>query len=258
VSVLIGILYLGAGLKKLSVQGLSWASDETLLYSMYNQGWEKDFDPPLWLGELPGFAAAAAVAVLAFELFFIVAILFEPSRKVARWVGLLFHWGTFYALGIGFWWLQPFYVVFFDWSRFERRHEARPVSASHSLPRRVMALMVAVITGVSVSGSERSWPIASYPGFEQVATPAMIDFQYTTTDGTTEFLSKSEFAERVRKRRVNWLAVEAYNAGELDALVNEIEGSIGAEVAELAAVRIRTIPEEHGVTSRTVIWRASS
>lgn len=254
VSILIGVIYLGAGLKKLSVQGFEWASENALVYAMYNQAWEKNFDPRLWITEIPGLASAASVAVLAFELLFVVAILFTPSRKVARWIGLLFHWGTFYALGIGFWWLQGFYVVFFDWSRFERRPIVLPRKPAPEPARVAMAVVFAVITGVSISGSERSWPVASYPGFEQEAVPRMIDFEFTTTDGRSEFLSKSEFAERVRKRRVNWLATEAFNAGVLDALVGEIESSIGSEIAELAAVEINTLPDQVRVAARMVVW----
>lgn len=179
---IIGLIYFGAGLQKLTSAGFAWAWSDNLTNTMLNQAWEKNQAINGWLVEWPLTGRILAMGALLFELLFLPLILYP---KIRRWVwpaGLLFHWGTWLILGISFLTLQAMYVVFFP---LDRPGWTDPPTG---VQRRLLVGLVAVVTVFAVSGVDLAWPFAAYPGFEGIQDHHITDYE-VVVDGQTTLLS---------------------------------------------------------------------
>lgn len=182
VIVLIGLIYFGAGLQKILSSGLEWGWSDNLTNTALNQAWEKSRSAPTWLIDYPLVGRTLGTAALFFELLFLPLLLFPKTRRWVWPAGLLFHWGTWLILGIGFLSLQAMYVVFLP---LDGTGDSAPPTATQ---RRVLTGLVAVVTVFTLSGVDRAWPVAAYPGFEGIQDHYTTDYE-VIVDGEVAFLT---------------------------------------------------------------------
>lgn len=245
--VAIGLIYFFAGVSKLRLAGLEWVFSDNLRNIMYRTWWEKGMDPiPLVDGALVS-RLGAGLTVL-FELTFLPLVAFVRTRRYVRYVGLMFHLGTWLVLGISFLSLMIMYVVFFDWPEQVQRvpHiSARPRSELHS--RFGWAVVVALLFAIAAFGAigvERSWPIAAYPTFaaEHIASTEILELAVSGDDGINLNLRDSQLAAAYGPSHASNMmfhslfAAHNGNSGPLLAFVELFEALEGPPFG-----RIRTI-----------------
>lgn len=115
---MIGLIYLFPGIHKYASAGLRWASGTSLRHRVY---WTS-FQDGGWpiangLDRHPLLLTLGGLMTLAFELSFLILILFRRTRPVAAVAGIVFHNMTRRLLHIGFTSLQLAYVSFVPWQR---------------------------------------------------------------------------------------------------------------------------------------------
>ena len=182
---LIGVIYFFPGFWKVAFSGLDWALSDNLRFKMYAswlnyQGWS----PLFRLDQYPLLYRLGALATIAFELFFIFAVLLPGWRRLAVAGGLLFHLATRAFMGIFFWSLVACYVAFVDWHRIgarlaERFSGARQpadvikTAISRSLTSATLAVggVLLVVNGLCGFLVVDSWPFGVYPTFATMARP---------------------------------------------------------------------------------------
>lgn len=106
----IALLFFQAGIAKLLYGGLGWfSSGDTLYVETILDG--TDFGR--WFTQFAWFFPLMGMAVAIFELVLPFAFLFRALHPFYGAVLLLFHLGTFVAMGISFWFLWPLYFPLF-------------------------------------------------------------------------------------------------------------------------------------------------
>lgn len=119
---LMGLIYFFPGFWKFVVSGPAWALSDNVRDMLYAKwldfgGWQA----PFAIDSYPMLYRAAGLGTLAFELLFIVLILFPRTRPVAAVTGFFFHTTTFLFMRINFLTLQMLYVSFINWDGLARR-----------------------------------------------------------------------------------------------------------------------------------------
>jgi hypothetical protein len=183
---LIACIYLFPGVAKLRVSGLQWAFSDNLINQMRLKWFMEGGRVPwpridLW----PELVHSAGIAVLAFELGFVLLIWSRWGRRVAVAGGLIFHWAMAHFLYVHFVGLWGCYVVF--WDGPPARDQRQPPSRARTWWPLLTTIVLAVPTIVQgLRGQTQSWPFACYPDFAHRPashiTDLAIDVQLT--DGT--------------------------------------------------------------------------
>ena len=184
--VLIGCMYLFPGIWKIIIGGWAWPA-ETIRFQLYAKWMSLDWLPSLRIDQSLMFLTAAGLGVIAFECFFLLALLHERWRQRIAFGGILFHISVWLMMGINFWSLIICYVVFLDsriLGRFgllnQMQEGAFPGTIRHESdgdpgPRlRLVRYLGGALLGLSfLSGATLtdSWPIAVYPTFAGVPEP---------------------------------------------------------------------------------------
>ncbi|MGB0521620.1 MAG: hypothetical protein ACPGJS_01610 [Flammeovirgaceae bacterium] len=111
----IAACYLFSGLEKLLISQLAWLKPDTIIdYIQLHQA-----PVGLWLLEYKWIVYFMPLGALFFQFGFI-SVVFQPKlKKLFLPMGLAFHWGTFFLLGVG-WWIHPWqvaYLFFIDWAK---------------------------------------------------------------------------------------------------------------------------------------------
>lgn len=213
--VVLGLVYFGAGLQKFTSEGLAWGWSDNLANTMVRLGLEKGQPIHEWLIDWPLAGKILGLGALVFELAFLPLMLHPKTRRL--WpVGLVFHWGTWWLLGIPFLALQFVYVVFLPWDH------AEPSDVPTPAQRRVLVGLVAAVAVFAVLGLDRAWPVAAYPGFAGVQQPVVDTFE-VTVDGEEMFVS--ELDSPLGRQRIHHLIALALHHGRTD----EIEAWLGVD-----------------------------
>lgn len=251
---LLGVIYLSSGLPKLST-GLDWALSDNLRNLMWNHWWEKQHVAPLPIDEWPVVYRAMGFGTIAFELLFLPAALYPPTRKWVRWIGLAFHLAIRVFFAINFWTLAILYVVLFDWdSRSETRATThRPKELDVSAPNLASLALVLVVAAGALT-IPAGWPLSAFPGFAGVAQPHYLEFELVADDETM-FVTRSGLADRYGAQKARPMAAIALATGNVPALlahVADIEGRESSHYRDLRPVLISTHPDSAGdVISRS-------
>ena len=185
---LMGVLYLSAGLAKYRFDGLRWLEPSTLRYWMHELWFEDgNYRPPVIHrpDELSPLLSIGAAYTLLFELTFLPWLFSRRARPFLALAGLAFHNLTNVLLNIPFWSLQAFYLTLFDWDRILRRAAPRLRLAQHAPSRPtnaaipvialgtalLLCLLAVILPGVRSANASRAsvegWPLASYPSFAE-------------------------------------------------------------------------------------------
>ena len=194
---LLGTAYLFPGVWKLWDTGDLWISGvqlQSLLYLAWGRG---SIEPLARIDQVPWLLSFFGTATLVFEIGFIFAIFWRPSRVVAAFSAVLFHWGVFQMMGIRIHTRFPLILLidlpglpdalgrwFPSWAprlaavQAELSRRAQGVAARLRLPEAVRtvprrALAPAVVVGSLLFGGQvlagaaqvDSWPISVYPRF---------------------------------------------------------------------------------------------
>lgn len=184
---LMGVIYFFPGLAKLRAAP-EWFAAPNLEFIMYGEWLRKGFVPPLRIDLIPGATRAAAVGVAAFEISFVLLVLFPRTRLVAAFGGLAFHTANSIFLRIHFVQLMACYAVLIDWHAVFGRIRSRfPGPEPPSQPRaaadergvnatRVVGVAL-LLAGIWCGARDvNSWPVSRYPKFESVRTRAEVRF----------------------------------------------------------------------------------
>ncbi len=97
IRVVIGVIYLQAGLEKVLLSGLEWFSPDTFRTYLYLHPTAAG----LWVARYDGLCVVLPFLALLFQLSFISILFFPKMRWVLLPAGILFHAGTFVLMGIG-------------------------------------------------------------------------------------------------------------------------------------------------------------
>ena len=234
---LFGILYLSAGLPKWQDAGLRWAFSDNLR----NRIWIKEtlngvdlLTPPEALLQL------AAVAVLLFEVLFLVGVLFRRTRPWVVVFALMFHLATPVMMWIAFASLLPCFVAFASW---RTSSDSSPGSVDRLSGLQVGTCVVVVVLAFAacVFRWGDAWPFASYPSFSGVqSTPETAQLTATLNDSGTH-LPISVFSRWIPVDRATAIARQV-DAGEADRMLD----ALGRELA--SSPRLRDIRQ-------VTLWR---
>jgi hypothetical protein len=199
VRLLLAAIYFFPGLHKLGTSGLAWALSDNLRHQLYWK-WAEHGALPGWrVDRHPWILHAGGLFVLAFELSFVVLVLFRRTRAAAALAGLLFHLLSQLIFSIPFASLWLCYVALIDPRRVLRLlstsahgegdgpHEG--ISFHAPAPRRAQPGLAAVgallLLGAVVQGARgqtESYPFACYPTFEWIAGSDMPDLLIAVVD----------------------------------------------------------------------------
>jgi Vitamin K-dependent gamma-carboxylase len=182
--VLLSCVYFFPGLHKLLRSGLAWALSDNLRNQLWWK-WAEHGVVPTWrIDEVPLFLQASGLFVLAFELGFPLLALTRRGRPWAAALGIAFHLTAGALFRIPFVSLWATYVVLVDvpgW--FARLRKTPSVAAAGPDGPVLRSTLVAgglLVAGAAVQGARgemRSYPFASYPTFEWMASTEMPDLR---------------------------------------------------------------------------------
>ncbi len=97
IRLVIGMIYLQAGLEKLLVGGMKWLAPDTFRNYLYLH----PTPAGLWVSQYDWLCVILPFFALAFQLSFICLVFNSKMRWVLLPVGLLFHTGTYILMGVG-------------------------------------------------------------------------------------------------------------------------------------------------------------
>lgn len=184
-------IYFFPGFWKLWEGGLDWIFSDNLLFTMYRRWWIARSLPLLRFDAFPALLRVGALAVVVFELGFVVAVFSERARPAFAAAGLLFHLLAWLALDIRFARLVVCYVAFVDWRGLAARLRSKPPTVPpHARPR---GARIAVAVGLSlllvegyhglVARRYAAWPFGTFPTFEAVErAPSVATISIAATD----------------------------------------------------------------------------
>jgi hypothetical protein len=188
--VLLGIVYFFPGYWKLATSGLAWITSDNLRNQLYWKWYQIGREPPaLRLDHVPYALQIAALAVVVFELSFIVLIWFPRGRSVAALGGLAFHTGTQWLMGITFVSLLACYVVLLPWDKLTRSRATttEPTRGGVTLPMLVGAALVVITCVQGARAATQAWPFGCYPTFDRMLGDTIGDLRIEAVraDGST-------------------------------------------------------------------------
>lgn len=154
--VVLGLIYFGAGLAKVVHVGWDWGATLVDRVDVIN-GQKGLPGAPDWMHGWVGTVMGSGA--LAFELLFLPFIVWTRTRKYVWPAGVVFHLATWWIMGISFWTLLVFYLVFLPWRDGTDREPTR-------LQTRVTLVLCSLIAVAALAGIEAGWPIAAYPSFK--------------------------------------------------------------------------------------------
>jgi hypothetical protein len=111
IRLIIGMVYLQAGLEKLLIGGVEWLAPDTFRNYLFLHPTAAG----LWVAQYDWLCVVLSSVALLFQLSFISLVLWPKLRWVLLSLGILFHTGTFVLMGVGgvinAWvWLYVLYV----------------------------------------------------------------------------------------------------------------------------------------------------
>lgn len=108
------LIYLSAGISKLVHGGFDWVNGHTLAYYFVQDGvrWFDGGGPGMWLAQHVSIASVLSVGALAFELTFMLAVLFPRVAWVYVAGGTALHIGIYIVQHAPFFQFIVLYVVF--------------------------------------------------------------------------------------------------------------------------------------------------
>lgn len=108
------LIYLSAGISKLTYGGLDWFNGHTLAYYIVQDGikWLDSAGPGMWLAQHPTILTLLSVGTVAFELTFALAVLFPRFAWVYVAGGTALHIGIYILQRAPFFQFILLYIVF--------------------------------------------------------------------------------------------------------------------------------------------------
>lgn len=192
---LIGVIFFFPGLHKLLESGWEWIWSDNLRNQMYAKWLQMpEFTPLVRVDRYPTLVRLGALGTVAFELSFIVLVLFRRTRLFAVAIALAFHQATAYLMGLRFPALWLCYVVFVDWDALARRLRKLPRSqatATHEPWPRAASICLAVLllgnVAFGAAGISDGWPFACYPKFHRTVAARLpaLRVEVVRADGST-------------------------------------------------------------------------
>ena len=114
--ILLGLIYFFPGFWKYWRSGLDWAFSENFKHQLHLKWMQRDGWLPMFrIDHYPLLYMPAALCAVVWELSFLPAVFFRPTRIAVACVGAMFHAGTRFLMHISFWTLQTSYVSLFNW-----------------------------------------------------------------------------------------------------------------------------------------------
>lgn len=108
------LIYLSAGISKLNHGGVDWLNGHTLAFYLSEDGiqWYDGTGIGMWLTQYPSILSLLSVVTLAFELTFVIAVLFPRLAWVYVVGGTAIHTGIYIMQRAPFFQFIPLYIVF--------------------------------------------------------------------------------------------------------------------------------------------------
>lgn len=196
---LLGLTYFMPGFWKLIGPGWDWALSDNIRNAMYTKWFEiGGYVPPFPIDQYPLLYRSVGIAIMLFELTFIVAIFIPRWRWLWIIGGLFFHWSVAQFMTIKFWKITWCYPVLVDWQAFYKRLGI-PEKFSRVTPPQYPPILIAVVGTTlllinTIFGFMKidSWPFTVYPTFATVQDDVTetVVVTATTPAGTTTLSSR--------------------------------------------------------------------
>jgi len=239
--VTIGFVYLFPGIWKLREAGLGWALSDNLRNQMWWKWLQYDWTPAFRIDHHPMLLRALGLGTLAFELSFVVLVLFRRTRLFALAMGLAFHLGTAWLMKIDFpsIWLCYLGLLGDDELHFEGVSRAWIASAG-------ALLLVIGIHGVR--GQMRSWPFACYPTFQWKVGTSMPDLLITGDEPSGRVVDLWPGPRTQPEWGIAWSLAGLQGGLDRERLEAFVRAHERPGLVHLRAERVfrSVVPEDHG------------
>ncbi len=129
------LIYLSAGLAKLTNDGLDWFNGYTLQFYLLTDGLRWGSDLGVWLAHNHTMAVLSSLLAVGFEATFFLVLIFPKLIWIYIPLGASFHIGIYLAQRAPFFQFIVLYAVFIPWDAVVQKFTPRPwSSASHQKP----------------------------------------------------------------------------------------------------------------------------
>ncbi|WP_049561187.1 DCC1-like thiol-disulfide oxidoreductase family protein [Limnoraphis robusta] len=129
------LVYLSAGLAKLTNDGLDWFNGYTLQYYLLTDGLRWGSDLGVWLAHNHTMAVLSSLMAVGFEATFFLVLIFPQLVWIYIPLGASLHIGIYLAQRAPFFQFIALYAVFIPWASIVQKFTTRPwSSASNQKP----------------------------------------------------------------------------------------------------------------------------
>jgi hypothetical protein len=126
--VIVALIYLAAGVKKLVSSGPAWVFSDNMQYVMLwgpSVGQPKLPELTQWIGEHPWASILSAAGIIGIELTMPVVLFIRRLRPLYALAAVLLHLMTWVVLGLDYWsWILTVPLLFIDWPKVWDRTRA--------------------------------------------------------------------------------------------------------------------------------------
>ncbi len=221
----LGLIYFWAGFYKLWDCGFDWALSKSMINQVQLE-WVQNYDkiPAIRIDKFPLLLYVGGLAVILFELGYVLLILKPRIRWIAAGAGLVMHNVIGYFMFIPFTHLlQAFYIFYVDFTRLlAPKNRAFETVKTYSKPTFIFGITIISLNFLCGMFSVDSYPFSSYPKYAALIPDSVkiIQFEALLPDG-----KKINVHELGRKNKFRW---ESYGWLEYN-LIRDYEN--GADVS---------------------------
>lgn len=251
--ILIGLIYFFPGFWKVWSHGLDWALTDNvrnqLYFKWFQLGSWTSWTPFFRIDHYPLLYKASGLYTIIFELAFIPLILNKTTRKLAIFMGIIFHIGTYVFMHIFFVVLVWSYLSFVNWNAVSFLTEKGNLSSlRHSNFNSSMVRWIG--GGLIISclifgfGKWYSYPFSVYPTFDAMVEVETNHLQYSGESENGQHIDLTHaplYLEYTSPRywEMEYDIIEKCKNGRLDStLLNHFISIYADRYEQLTEVRI--------------------
>lgn len=262
---LFGVLYFFPGFWKVWCCGLEWALSDNLKLEMYSK-WTAigNWMPEVRVDQYTGLCQLLALGTLLFEMGFLFCMFFRPTRCLAAFIGLSFHYGVRMCMRINFANLMYSYAAFVPWSRLAGIPEETDDSGYRKADLAPIAMGCLLLVGNLIAGGMRgveAYPFTCYPTFNKLKGNELVrlEMKVLGEDGTEQPVNWSRLAPvgTAGGLRIQRRIMEETDPARQQQMIRDLQQVLGLSPHDqliIDKIVQSTDPETRAVVSRERIF----